>query len=124
VVVAIALVIAVIAVAPVAVAADDTTAVMELVELVAAVTAVTVVAAAVMELVELVAAVTAVTVVAAGLAAKMDRVDSNVYRVNTIQHLLAVENGVVLLGLEQRVQDLSLPARRSPCNHKHDRPWR
>jgi hypothetical protein len=64
-----------------------------------------------------------VTVVAAGLAAKK-MVDSNVYRVNTIQHLLAAENGVVLLGLEWKVQDLSLPARRSACNHKHDRPWR
>jgi hypothetical protein len=51
-------------------------------------------------------------------------VDSNVYRVNTIQHLLAAENGVVLLGLEWKVQDLSLPARRSACKDKHDRPWR
>ena len=51
---------------------------------------------------------------------RTDRADGNVYRVNTVQHLLAVENGVVLLGLEQNVQDLSLPARRSTCNHKHD----
>ena len=50
----------------------------------------------------------------------MQRVDSNVYRVSTIHHLLAVENGVVLLGLKQKVQDLSLPARKCPCNHKHD----
>ena len=77
--------------------------------------------AALMELVELVADV---TVVAANLAAKNDRVDSNVNRVNTIQHLLAVEKGVVLFGLERKVQDLSLPARRSTCNHKDDRPWR
>ena len=76
--------------------------------------------AVVMELVEPVAAV---TVVAAGLVG-MHRADSNVYKVNTIQHLLAAENGVVLLGLERKVQDLSLPTRRSACGHKHDRPWR
>ena len=83
--------------------------------------------AAVVELVELVADATVlvfVRVVAAGLAAKTDRVDSNVYRANTIQHLLAVKNGVARLELKQKVQDLSLPARRSAYSHKHDRPWR
>ena len=28
------------------------------------------------------------------------------------------------LGLQLKVQDLSLPAGRSACNHKHHRPWR
>jgi hypothetical protein len=39
---------------------------------------------------------------------KTDRVDSNGYRVNTIQQLLAVGNGVVLLEPEQKVQHLCL----------------
>ena len=55
-----------------------------------------------MELVKLVAAV---TFVAAGLAEKLDRVDrvdSNVYTVNTIQHLLAVRMVLCYLGLNRR----------------------
>ena len=39
---------------------------------------------------------------------------------NTFQHLLAFENGVVLLGLEQKVQNMSASTTESVYHRKHD----